>query len=368
VLQGLLIKLERNVNGPDAGDSVPVSVLRFFDALIRDRAPMHRVVQATAAWLDRAVAVRYVDTVIAVDDRGHLSDLWPQVITSLTLTPEIVVGLGAPAGQQDQVLLDRLGLCVLLALDEARRHGLMMSEQRAVEVLTTASESRTALRRATERLDLSLESAIQILVASGPQSGIAELIVAVQRNGGRVLSSTRGQLVVLVIVGTRVRQVLQEGVPGGLQLGLSREMPAAEAPSAFAEALASFRFSQPSPRDRGPYLIEEGVAVEYWRLGGYEALAEGMTPELINRIRDVRSLDRVLDVGGPEMRRTLDVVAAASSVRQAARWLETHHNTVAHRMAVAEQTLGFSMTDAYGRGRLYLAIVLRRLRESHALM
>ncbi len=352
----------------EADDSVPVYIMRFFDTLIRDRAPMHRVVQTTAAWLDRVVAVRCAGAVTAADESGRLSDVWPRVAVSSTLTPDTVIGFGAPSGEHDQVLLDRFGLCVILALDDARRHGTMMSEQRAVEVLITSSEPRSARLHAAERLNLKLGSTIQVLVASGAESCIATLIAALERHGVRVARSAHGRLVILAAVGARVRPLLQEGVPRGLQLGLSREVPAVEAPSALAEAVASFRFSQPSPRDDGPYLIEEGMAVEYWRLGGYEALAEGMTPELINRVRDVRSLDRVLEQGGPEMRRTLDVVAAANSLRQAARWLELHHNTVAHRMAAAEETFGFSLTDAYGRGRLYMAIVLRRLRESHSLL
>lgn len=359
--------LERSMNGFDAGGVVPVYIVKFFDGLIRDRASIPRIVQSTATWLGRSVAVDSAGAIVAATEGGQPTERWPDPASSSATTAGMIA-IGAPVGQHDDVVLDRLGLCVALALGEARRDGSTMSEQRAVEVLTSESESRAARRRACEHLGVRAESTIQVMVCSGAEPGVAALVSQLERSGVRVLRSARGQLVVLAIMGRRVQALLQEGVPRGLHLGLSQEVPVMEAPTALAEAVASFRFSQPSPRDRGPYLVEEGVPLEYRRLSGYEALAEGMTPDLINRIRDVRSLDQILEESGPEMRRTLDVVAAANSVRQAARWLETHHNTVAHRMAVAEETFGFSLMDAYGRGRLYMAIVLRRIRESHALL
>jgi DNA-binding PucR family transcriptional regulator len=41
-----------------------------------------------------------------------------------------------------------------------------------------------------------------------------------------------------------------------------------------------------------------------------------------------------------------------------------HHNSVATRVQRAERLLGFSITEPYGRSRLLLGLVLRRLRDS----
>lgn len=356
------------MTGLVAGDSVPVHILRFFDALTCEHASAAHVVAATSRWLGRAVAVRYAGTVHAADGAGSAANSWPEHISATSSTADgVVVGLGGAADDEDWAVLQRLALCVTLALDEAARHGSLMSEQRTVDVLTTDTESRAARRSAAAHLGLSAEQPARVLLAHGPASRITRLAEALRRGGVRVMSAPRHQLTVMITIGPRVVTLLQQGVPTGVQLGISRELPVIDAPTAVVEALAALRFSQPSPRDQGPYLIEEGVAFEYWRLRGYEALAEGMTPELIDRMHDVRALDRVLAESGPEMLRTLDVVVASTSIRQAARALDTHHNTVAHRVAAAESVFGFFLTDCYGRGRLYLAIVLRRLRESHRL-
>ncbi|MGX1810068.1 helix-turn-helix domain-containing protein [Nocardia sp. NPDC055321] len=356
------------MTGLPTGDAVPVHVLRFFDALTCDRASVAHIVTATGRWLGRVVAVRHAGSVHAADGAGTTGNIWPDSIAATSSTPcGVLVGLGGPVGPEDWALLQRLSLCVTLALDEATQYGSLMSEQRTVHVLATGSESRAARRGAAAHLGLTAEQPSRILLAHGPDSGVAALIDALRRGGVRVMSAPGDRLTVLLTVGPRVTTLLQQGVPTGVQVGVSRELPVIDAPAAAAEALAALRFSQPSPRDQGPYLIEEGVAFEYWRLRGYEALAEAMTPELINRMDDVRALDRVLAESGADMLRTLDVVVASTSIRQAARALDTHHNTVAHRVAAAEAVFGFFLTDCYGRGRLYLAIVLRRLRESHRL-
>ena len=157
------------------------------------------------------------------------------------------------------------------------------------------------------------------------------------------------------------------GVPRGLQVGTSRVHPTSAASEACAEADRAFRFSQPSPRDRGPYLLEEGILVRAEDLNGYDVLAEALSPEQISRIRDVQALDHVLTLGGTDMLATLDVVVTGS-IRQAARTLRMHHNSVQHRVAQAERVFGFELSDVYGRNRLFMALTLRRIRQTHGMV
>jgi len=349
---------------------VPTQVLRFFDRLVRDRASVEDIVHATSSWLDRTVAARHQEagdsTVVAKPD-GSWERAWPEGLETLS-RDGVEVGLGPASGVDSAAVLDRLCFAVALAFDDAQRHILTMPEARSVEALVRSDGAAATRRHALQRLGLSAGTSIRCLAAAGPAAGLTTLTGFLRDQGLRVAVAPQGSLTVMLTVGPRLTALLQEGVPRAVQLGVSGEYPAADAAKAWAEARAAFRFSQPSPRDRGPYLLEEGIAFEYWRLRGYEALAEGMTPALIDRMQDVQALDRVVRTHGPEMLRTLDVVVAAPSVRHAARSLDTHHNTIAHRVAVAEKDFGFSVTDLYGRSRLFVAITLRRIRETHLLV
>jgi hypothetical protein len=75
--------------------------------------------------------------------------------------------------------------------------------------------------------------------------------------------------------------------------------------------------------------------------------------------------------GGPgprgESDSTLDLVVTGS-IRQAARALGVHHNSVQHRIAQAERVFGFGLSDVYGRNRLFLALTLRRIRQTHGMV
>lgn len=355
-----------NVSGVE--DVIPVRILRFFDALTRERVALKQIALATSDWLARPVAVR-CDGDVLVAAQGQWVAEWPEDVVSMSSTQDgVVVALGGAPTDDDQAILDRLAVCVTTAMCADRRRGSPWEMGRAAHVLTSESESDTNHRTALEQLGFRSNTPVRIIAAHGDRTKIAAWVAGLEADGVKVFSTSRRKLTILLTTGGRLSALMQDGVPQGLQVGLSGDVPAIEASAGLSEALAALRFSQPSPRDRGPYLIEEGVAFEYWRLRGYEALAEALSPEMIDRVQDVTALDRALASGGPELLRTLDVVVAATSIRQAARSLDAHHNTVAHRVASAEQVLGFSLADSYGRCRLYIAIVLRRLRQSAALV
>lgn len=351
-----------------AEEVVAVRILRFFDALTHERATVKQIVESTSTWLGRPVAVR-CDGVVSVADRGQWQETWPTGLTSMSSTQDgVVVALGGVRSDEDQVVLDRLAVCVTTALGGDRLRGSKWESGRAVSVLLSETESDASRRTALEQLGWRSNTPVRVVVVHGARTMIATWVERLEAGGVTVFSTGRPRLTILLTTGGRLAALVQDGVPRGLQVGISQDVPAIEASTGLVEARWALRFSQPSPRDHGPYLIEEGVAFEYWRLRGYEALADSLTPETINRVQDVTALDRALAAGGPELLRTLDVVVAATSIRQAARALDVHHNTIAHRVAAAEEQLGFSLADSYGRCRLYIAIVLRRLRESAPLV
>lgn len=90
-----------------------------------------------------------------------------------------------------------------------------------------------------------------------------------------------------------------------------------------------------------------------------------LTPAQINEVDVIRAMDRILEAGPPDMLMTLDSVAAAPTIRQAARVLGAHHNSVRHRVTLAERELGLSISDTYGRSQLFMGLMLRRLRETY---
>jgi DNA-binding PucR family transcriptional regulator len=45
-----------------------------------------------------------------------------------------------------------------------------------------------------------------------------------------------------------------------------------------------------------------------------------------------------------------------------------HHNSAQHRIAQAERVFGFGLSDVYGRNRLFLALTLRRIRQTHGMV
>ena len=103
-------------------------------------------------------------------------------------------------------------------------------------------------------------------------------------------------------------------------------------------------------------------------LGSSGMLAERLSADDIDAVEDVRLLNAQVRSDGGEMLQNLDVVVSTQTMRQAARQLHLHRNSVSHRVARAEHQLGFSIAEPYGRNRLFLALLLRRLQISHDLM
>jgi DNA-binding PucR family transcriptional regulator len=64
---------------------------------------------------------------------------------------------------------------------------------------------------------------------------------------------------------------------------------------------------------------------------------------------------------------TLEVLAEAGSLREAARRMHLHHNSIAARVRRAEELLGYKITEPAGGARLQLTLALRRLRSTDLL-
>jgi DNA-binding PucR family transcriptional regulator len=121
----------------------------------------------------------------------------------------------------------------------------------------------------------------------------------------------------------------------------------------------------PSTHDSPPYTVEEAAIVDVRNVGCFSLLADRLTQEDISEAAEVSILDAIAaEPGGADILRTLEIVAATESLRKAASMLHMHHNSVRLRVTKAEQMLGFDVSAPYGRVRLMMSLVLRRLRDS----
>jgi hypothetical protein len=158
------------------------------------------------------------------------------------------------------------------------------------------------------------------------------------------------------------------GVPVGARAVHAPPRPAIELPAAWESALLALRFSRPSAHDHGPYLAYEAVMFDSSVVGGYALLAQTLTARQLEANPEVRRLNRLVSDHGEEMLVWLEAVAATDSLRKAAALVHLHHNSLTYRVERAERHLGYSLTEPYGRNRLFLALVLRRLHETSRLM
>lgn len=301
---------------------------------------------------------------VATGDR--LSTTWPQETALVLDRHNVLVAIGRDLTDEDHAILDRLALTVRLRLDAERPFGPRLTSSTAVALLVDPDVRPMVRDAALRHLALGPSTRVRVVVAAGPKEALRAFTEGLEAQGARTTCWEKPRTLLLLCQG--LDDIDRIDVPRGVQAGISGVHPTADAPRACREAEAAFRFSQPSTHDSGPYRAEEGAVVRTEMVHGYEVLAEALTPDHLARISDLHALDAVLQSGGLPMLETLDVVVSAGSIRQAARTLRAHHNSVAHRVAQAERGLGFSLSDSYGRTRLFMALTLRRLRETHQLL
>ena len=277
------------------------------------------------------------------------------------------MALGTPPSAGDRLLVERLAVLTVVLLDRESLTAPGRSEAQQVAQLISPAAGAALRNQALLDLGLRTSTPLRAFTVAGANPGVQAFAALLGTTAVRILITARTRTTAVLRVGD-ADDLDKLDVPRGLQVSASRIHPAGAAHIACAEADGAFRFSQPSPRDRGPYRLEEGVLVRADGLRGYDTLAEALTPEQISRIADVQALDQVLALGGADMLATLDVVVATGSIRQAARSLRMHHNSVLHRVAQAERVLGFALSDVYGRNRLFLALTLRRIRQTHGMV
>lgn len=350
------------------------ALLDELDELVERDADLRTVVQRTAAILDADVGVHHAaGPRLAAGPGGPLEPAEvPGGARTRTLPGGTIVwfagdslpvdGAGdddglAHAGLTDTALR-RFGVAVKAALRQPAASSRPDALRIAVDGTAGERDRVSALRRLGLRPDVD----VTLIAVSGPPGDVGTLLGRIRR-----AASTAHHLVdrgVHLVLAADVGDLTSLDVPVGLRAAFTPAEPAIEAPAAWRAARRALRFALPSTHARGPYGVSEAVFVNSTALGGYALLAELLRPEHIAQERDVQLIGELYQESGQAMLLTLEAVAATDSLRKAARSVHLHHNSVAHRVERAEKVLGFRLTEPYGRTRLFLALVLRRLLDS----
>ncbi len=354
-----------DVTGPQRSatwDEAARAVISFFERLVTDDADVPTVLAQSAALLGCDVGV-----VSADGDRtlsgGMPWESYPPGAPTLQLSTGEFVHLAAtPDGVPVDLVLEQLGQTLRFALLRQRARCGRPEPLGVLLKQAHTPQGKDALRE----LQLSPHTVVRVVLVAGGQSDAASVRNQIAGRSAFVRMAARGRGWVLLARDDPI--LLQLDVPTGARVAVSRAVRAVEVTEAFAQARAALRFTQPSTHDHGPYTIEESAVVTSDVLGSYGMLAERLSADDIDAVDDVRLLNALVRSDGGEMLQTLDVVVSTQTLRQAARQLHLHHNSVSHRVARAEHQLGFSIAEPYGRNRLFLALLLRRLQISHDLM
>jgi hypothetical protein len=318
-MEGLLLRL----SALDADAENAVRVIGFFDRLVASRASLDAVVRRAGELAECSVGVQSAARGLLVG--GPV----PASVARRELEDGTVVWLarqGKPL-PLDEMVLERFSIAVALLLDHSRLPLPALGDPALVELALSDSAGEAERSRALHLLGIRPNTMLRVLAVKGTPNG---------------LSAALGTLHAVLLVQS------EEIPPQEGNVGVSPLVPAIEAPAAWQMARTAVRFAESS-------------MVWAERLGSELALASLPVDE-IAKIPDVLALDKL--AFEPEMLPLLDALCHTGSARQAAAVIHRHHSTIQARLEHARATLGFPLDTPEGRFRLYLALVLRRLRDN----
>jgi hypothetical protein len=327
-MRGLLLRL----SALDADAENAVRVIGFFDRLITERAGLDTLVRNTAelAGCPAGLHAPGKGLSLRADSGGAVTAgrvPAKAVVRSLEDGVEVWVAREGKPAPLDDMLLERFAIAAAVLLEHSSVPLPELGDPALVELVLSDSVGTAERSRALHLLGIASTSPLRVLAATGEVGGRSALLGTVR-----------------AVLATEVPQV--EG-----RLGVGPLLPAIDAVKSWRAARTALRFTS----DSGP--------VMWWeRLGSLAILAEQLDPSDIAALPDVQVLDRL--GAEPDLIAALEALSASGSVRKAAAAVHRHHSTMTARFARAESMLGFELDSAYGRFRLYLALMLRRLRDN----
>lgn len=312
---------------PEAGSAL--RVITHFDALLESRAGLQSIIRAAAALTGcparlidpgRRLTVRVRADGVAAPDSDEPDPAWPSApVTSDGAT--LWLERPGPVGTVEAVVLER-----------------------------AAGAARTVLARTRSRHADDPASIELVLDATAPES---DRLAAARRL--RLPPAVRA---VALPDAPPVVLPADAASPADRRAGIGPVTAVSDLPASYEAARLALRLTaEGTAADPGPRVVcADDLGALLLLVRAADAAQEP--------IPDVQALDEAA-AAAPWVLATLDAVAGASSLRDAARALQVHHSTLQDRLTHAEANLGWRVHDRPGQLRLHLALLLRRAQRSH---
>ena len=327
----------------DPEASLGIRVIACFDELVVGGVNT-RALLAAAASLAGCIAGFSSDDapgqVLRIDPLGHPVSGHPAAeLLSRPVTTSARVWLERPGNElaNDAIILERLALAVRM-----RRSGTDAGHESRRPLALALDPAESAATRRDAAVRLGLVAGIPYRVVLAPLSAIW----TTHPQGPSDVLGTRCGPVHATVVDARSE------APEGSLIGIGTVADLEHLPRSYAAAFVAVRLAHPQRR---PIVSAD-------RYGGLiDLLSDAEEHESVDA-------DRVamLTAGHSWAESTIEALCESMTVRQAARHAGVHHSTIQARIDTVADELGFDPLDGYGRTRLILALLLWRLRTSHA--
>jgi PucR C-terminal helix-turn-helix domain len=340
---GLVKDLEVRLAALDPDASAAVRVIAYFDKLTESGAGLEAIVRGAAVLTGYPARLTDEERRLSLrvePDGAHRrlasapDQSWPRADVGPEGGATLWLEFAGSAGPVDAMVLERAAAAarVVLARTPGRASASGRGDRAAVGVLIDGGSDPGDRRHAARVLGVARAPALRAVALATP-CGIEPAILAEPAAGAYP-------------------------APGDdRRAGIGTAADLDGLPMSWAAARTALRFTAAGTSDDpGPR------SVRYDELGGLVLLAGSAGPGT-PMIPDEAALDRAA-AAAPWILVTLYAVATSVSLRAAAAGLLVHHSTLQERVEHAERLLGWPVRDPHGRHRLYLALVVRRLRRN----
>ncbi|MCE0767604.1 helix-turn-helix domain-containing protein [Pseudonocardia kujensis] len=351
----------------DADAEHAIRLISFFDTLVEQQVSVEELVRNAAVVAECAVGVQDLDGAFAiraapdgVSDTGRsgpeatVKKMGPGHQVWLQRSPDQALPL-------DELLLERLAIAGIVTLGRGEPSAPVLGDPALLELVVGRSTAAPERTRALHLLGLKPCTRLTLVAMLGPVDAISQLAAHLAAPA-RPLRAIIGSLHATAVVGVLPDEL---EVPNGVTVGVGTTEVAVDAAVSWEKAVRAVRYATARTGAADPGVHPVVRAAD---LGPLELLAGTLRSADIRGVGDIDVLDALAaDPSGRDVLQTLGVVVEAGSLREAARKLHLHHNSVAARLARAEEQLGYPLNQPTGIARLGLALALRRLRDTDLL-
>lgn len=363
-MRGLLLKL----SGLDADAESAIRLITFFDSLLEQEVQLADLLSNAAVVADCPVGIQDARGTFSL--RGMPDGTSDSGAAGRKAAVREAAGYrvwldrrGAEQSPLDELLLERLSLACIATLRRGDAVAPTVGDPALLELTIARSTAAPERTRAIHLLGLRPCTTLTVVAVLGPIEGVDALAAELSARGSRPRRAIVGSVHAMALTGPPPPDLK---VPHGVSVGIGSSVHAVDAPASWEKAVGALRYATPRTGGADASVHPVVCAAD---LGPFEFLAAKLRSADIVGVADVDALDDLAaGPNGMDVLATLGVVVEAGSLREAARQLHLHHNSVSTRLSRAEKRLGYRVTDPSGLSRLRLALALRHLRDVDLLL